>query len=117
MAISSRQRGNQIEHLAENYLIEQGLTLWVRNFSCRYGEIDRVFWHGSTLVFTEIRYRRSSHWGSGAETVTATKQRRLRQTAEIFLERHFSGTLPDCRFDVISGSGDPVQLQWLPDAF
>ena len=117
MAAGSRAIGDRIEQLAENFLVEQGLCLWQRNFSTRHGEIDRIFWHASTLVFVEVRYRRSTQWGSGGESVTPAKQRKLRQAAELFLQRHFTGEPPACRFDVISASGDPVPLEWLSDAF
>ena len=44
-----------------------------QNFSCRGGEIDLVLLDGDTIVFAEVRYRRSRRFGSAAESVNYAK--------------------------------------------
>lgn len=112
-----RAYGQQIEALAEQFLRSQGLRALERNFTMRGGEIDLIMQHEQVLVFVEVRYRANHHHGSGAESITPRKQQRLRRTAEYYLVRHFGNQLPDCRFDVISASGNPIDFDWIQNAF
>ncbi len=116
-ALSHRHKGQAIEALAESWLSAQGLSLVERNFTLRGGEIDLIFWQGTVLVFVEVRYRESAEHGSGAESITRSKISKLRRTAEFYLQQHFGNKPPFCRFDVLSASGDPVQFEWIKNAF
>jgi Holliday junction resolvase-like predicted endonuclease len=77
MVTDTRAAGGRWEREAEVYLHCQGLKTLARNFNCRVGEIDLVMEDGECLVFAEIRYRKNNRFGSGAETVTRSKQGRL----------------------------------------
>lgn len=66
------------------------------------------------LVFVEVRFRRSSHFGDPAETVDLRKQRRLAAAAQHYLQAYPS-VLP-CRFDVVAISGSE-RIEWLKHAF
>ena len=72
-----------------------------------------------TVVFVEVRYRKTTRYGSGAESVSATKRNRLIKSANHFLTASKLGN-SRCRFDVISAS-DPdnlgIQIDWIKDAF
>ena len=74
---------------------------------------------GDCLVFTEIRYRRSTYYGSGAESVTKAKQSRIIRTAQRFLQSQEHRALQPCRFDVLSLSYETGKLDvtWIQDAF
>jgi putative endonuclease len=90
------------EEYAWGLLKKRGDTLVSRNFTCPLGELDLVTWHGETLVFTEVRARSSLQFGTPAETVTASKQKKVRRAAEWFLMKRLKArTPPSCRFDVI----------------
>ncbi len=90
------------EEHAWGLLKKRGDTLVARNFVCPIGELDLVTWHGKTLVFTEVRARSSISHGSPAETVTPSKQNKVRRAAEWFLMKHLKSKVPpDCRFDVV----------------
>jgi putative endonuclease len=90
------------EEHAWGLLKKRGDTLVARNFTCPLGELDLVTWHGNTLVFAEVRARTSVAFGSPAETVTRSKQDKLRRAANWFVMKKFQGKpLPNCRFDVI----------------
>ncbi|MFC3681112.1 YraN family protein [Bacterioplanoides pacificum] len=112
-----RRYGEGIEQQAEQWLMQQGLQPIERNYGIRAGEIDLIMQQGQVLVFVEVRYRADDQHGSGAESITYQKQRKLRKTAEHYLQKHFANTPPDCRFDVISASGNPVQFEWIENAF
>lgn len=99
-------------------LQERGLILVEQNFLCPLGEIDLIMREKSALVFVEVRFRRSSTFGSGAETVTPAKQRKLIRTAQTFLQRNSPHAEPDCRFDIVEAwPGEPFELHWIQDAF
>ena len=110
----ARSIGEHNERRAERFLIDRGLHLLARNYRCRFGEIDLVLRDGGVLVFVEVRFRRASSFGTAAETVTTSKQRRLITTARHYLQSHPS-VLP-CRFDVVAINGQN-KPQWIKHAF
>lgn len=114
-----RQTGAHWERTAESFLLSNGLNLLHRNFFCRFGEIDLIMEDRSTIVFVEVKYRRSGLHGSGANAVTEQKQGRISRTAAWYLARHPHRADQDCRFDVVSI--DPGQeergIQWIRNAF
>jgi putative endonuclease len=94
------------------------LRLLARNYRCRFGEIDLVMAEQREIVFVEVRFRRNADFGSGFETVTRAKQRKLLATARAYLARYASDSAV-CRFDVVSVTQRnyaPVHF-WLKDAF
>ncbi|MDF1762540.1 MAG: YraN family protein [Oleibacter sp.] len=113
----TRARGNAIEREAEKFLRRQGLTLVECNYTVKMGEIDLIMRDQNTLIFIEVRYRNNSNYGSGAASVTAKKQRRLKLAAQHYLALKFGAAEPDCRFDVMSGCGEPVVFEWIKNAF
>ena len=116
---TTRQRGNHWEQVAEGFLNKRGLKTLERNFEVRFGEIDLVMLDQDTLVFAEVRYRENDRHGSGADSVTRTKQQRITRAAHHYLQRNPGSHLRPCRFDVISigtVEGRTV-LNWIRDAF
>lgn len=114
----TRQRGLAAEEQACRYLEMRGLELVERNYHCRGGEIDLVMRDGDCLVFVEVRLRRSSRYGSGAESVDQRKQQKLIHAARHYLQVRHPGDSP-ARFDVValSGRGKQPEIQWIPNAF
>jgi putative endonuclease len=109
------RRGEPAENLAAAFLERQGLTILERNYRCRFGEIDLVAGHGALLVFIEVRARKSDEFGGAADSITATKRRRLVAAARHYLAaRRVEGP---CRFDVVLVHGSERRLEWLTDAF
>lgn len=116
---NTRQQGTDWERVAESLLKQRGLKTVKRNFQGRSGEIDMVMIDGGTLVFVEVRYRANRSHGSGAESVTRTKQERIVNTARLFLQRHPCYRRSPCRFDVVSigTEGGKTVMEWIPAAF
>jgi putative endonuclease len=117
---TTKSVGDAGEALALAHLERQGLTLVQRNYrvaagpKAHGGEVDLILRErDGTLVFVEVRARRSAAFGGAAASVTASKQRRLVFAAQHFLRRY--STLPPCRFDVVAIDGESVQ--WLRGAF
>lgn len=113
---TSRTKGQQQERLAESYLKQQGLRLVTRNYQCKMGEIDLIMQHGDTLVFVEVRYRKTNQFGSASETVDYRKQKKLMNTAMLYLQQHASYNNSPCRFDVIAINGEGT-VEWIANAF
>ena len=114
--------GQQAEHAALNFLKQQGLTFIARNYRCRAGEIDLIMLDQQSLVFIEVRYRRSPKFGSSAESVNASKQEKLIRCASHYLLHESNSEPPACRFDVIaiypSDRGkSSLQFDWIKNAF
>ncbi|MCG6976763.1 MAG: YraN family protein [Acidiferrobacterales bacterium] len=111
--------GQAAEDHALRYLTRHGLKLLTRNYRSPHGEIDLIMHERGTLVFVEVRYRRSTKFGLAAETVDARKQARLRATAEHYLLNIKGTSDQPCRFDVVTLGGNPVKgtVDWYPDAF
>ena len=119
MDTGTRERGRWAEKVALHHLKQQGLRPYRSNFRWRGGEIDLVMLEGKTVVFVEVRFRKRSDFGDGAESVDWKKRNRLTATAQYFLQRH-PGLLDNpCRFDVVSVStrGDQPLVQWIQNAF
>ena len=67
--------GPAAEALAARFLTTRGLAIVGRNYRCRGGEIDIIARDGGTVVFVEVRLRRSAEYGGAAESITARKRR------------------------------------------
>ncbi len=114
------EAGRRAERDACKYLERRGLTLVERNYACACGEIDLIMRDRSTVVFVEVRYRRSRRYGSAAESVDWRKQGKLSATAARYLQEHPKAARQPCRFDVIAltGQGDETaHIDWIADAF
>lgn len=111
--------GARVERAASALLQRKGLIEVAANARYRDGELDLVMRDGDTLVFVEVRHRRSDGHGGGAASVDAGKRRRLVRAAQRFLLEHPRLAELPCRFDVVEASGDPdaPRLNWLRDAF
>jgi len=107
----SRVRGQLAEDRALRFLEQQGLKLVLRNYACRFGEIDLVMSEGEQLVFVEVRSRRYNSYGGAAASVGLAKQHKLWRTAEHYLLS--IRRQPVCRFDLVAIDGPA--LSWLRD--
>ncbi|GAA3545815.1 YraN family protein [Zobellella aerophila] len=111
-----RAQGDAYERRAEAYLCLQGLRLLCRNYQCRLGEIDLIMHQGDTLVFVEVRFRKSQQFGGALASVTAAKQGRIRRTASFYLQsRGLNEARQSCRFDLVACEGP--EIHWIQNAF
>lgn len=116
---TTRQRGSHWERVAESFLNKRGLQTLERNFQVRCGEIDLILRDGKELVFAEVRYRENARHGSGADSVTPVKQRRIILAAQLFLKRQPAFRKRVCRFDVVSIGTEQGRtlINWIRNAF
>ena len=112
--------GKKAEEVAARYLQSQGYRIMERNFRCPLGEMDIIAEDNDVLVFIEVRSKRSSFLGLPQETVTWTKQQRLRRLASYYLKVK-QAWHKKCRFDVLGILFDQenrvMSLDVIKDAF
>ncbi len=80
--------GPVAENFAVNLLLQKGYKIQTRNFHSRFGEIDIICVKDNTLVFVEVKARRSLKFGSPEEAVTLSKLFKIKKTGEFYSLTH-----------------------------
>lgn len=104
MGSTAQQRqalGAYGEAIAARHLIEQGMILVDHNWRSDAGEIDLVLKDGRTLVFCEVKTRRSVSHGTPQEAVTASKFARMRRLASQWIAANDAHGF-DVRLDLVA---------------
>jgi putative endonuclease len=120
--------GTIAEEAAKDFLCRNQLNFIEKNYHCRQGEIDLIMKEGKLLVFIEVRYRKSKQYGTGIDSITKEKQRRIITAARHYLHRHNLTETVSCRFDIIgvepaqknhknNATNEPFYFRWLKHAF
>lgn len=111
--------GRSGEEAALDYLREKRYRIIQKGFRMLRGEIDIIAYDRKTLVFIEVKTRKSKDYGPPEESVTPAKQHQIRRIAEGFLARNNLQHV-ECRFDVLSlmftEKGD-YQIDHIQNAF
>ena len=112
--------GRSAEDLAADFLAEQGLTVLLRNYRRRGGELDLVAQDGDVLVVAEVRTRSTDEFGGAAASVDGWKQHKIvRATTQLLQQRKELARLR-VRFDVLvvrGADGEHPTVEWLRHAF
>jgi putative endonuclease len=96
-----RPLGAFAERVAAAHLERRGYRIVQRNVHLRVGEIDLVALHDGQTVLVEVRSRREGDLGTPLASLSRSKQRRMRLTAEAFLALH--PELPEeARIDLVA---------------
>ena len=113
---NKRSQGSIYEQKARVYLETQGLKFIAANQTFKCGELDLVMTDGDTIVFVEVRQRKSNRFGSAVESIDYRKQQKWINAANIWLftKRNQSLDTAKCRFDVVAFEGDNPPL-WSPN--
>lgn len=98
--------GNDGETLAAEHLERLGFTVVARQYRTRFGELDIVACDGATLVFCEVKTRRTP--GRCWEALGPRKQQQVRRMAAAYLAAEPGRPrVPEIRFDAIGVVIDP----------
>jgi putative endonuclease len=116
-----KELGQAGENLAVEHLQQRGYTIVARNWRCKQGEIDIIAGLGETLIFVEVRTRRSEDTEASFASITPQKAARMSKLAYAYVDEHKLIAL-NWRIDVIAIAipyrGTPVidhvedALQW-----
>ena len=117
--MSRQTTGRRGEAIARRHLEAQGYEVLETNYRLRGGEIDIVARHEGSLAFVEVRSRRALGFGSPEESITASKRRKLAQTAHEYIQER-GLTTSDWRIDVVlvelGGRGRKPRVEVIPNA-
>ena len=114
----SQKLGQRGEALAERHLKKLGYQIVERNYRTPLGEIDLIARDNGTLVFVEVKTRRSDRYGSPRLAITPHKQKKLSVSALAYL-KHTRQNDCKARFDVvlINTAGDTPEIETIQNAF
>lgn len=109
MAVTTRLIGDAGEDEAARYLQEIGHRIVARNWRTKYCEVDIISRLGSTIYFTEVKYRKNDAQGGGLAAITPKKQRQMKFAAEYFAVQQNVQT--EMRLAVADICGQPPRLK------
>lgn len=120
MSRETKNFGKLAEKEAVRFLKKWRYRIVERNYTCPFGEIDIIALDGRTLVFIEVKARRSLEGGYPEDAVTQRKQAQIAHAAIHFREKKKVHNVPG-RFDVLSLHYDDDTKRWsinhIKDAF
>ena len=113
-----QQFGKESESLAVRYLRKNGYKILEQNYRNKIGEIDIIAKEKGTLVFVEVKARKTHIFGNPKWAVTPKKQRKISMVALYYLKAT-KQTHVKPRFDVITLSSpkDNPQIEIIKNAF
>jgi putative endonuclease len=111
---SRQARGRWGEDRAAVEYERRGARVLDRNWRSESGELDLVVESAGTIVFIEVKARRTDRYGPPSAAVGLDKQRRIRRLASEWLATH-DHPRAGVRFDVVSITG--IRVEVLESAF
>lgn len=111
--------GKSGEKVALRYLEDKKYKIVAENFRLFRGEIDIIAYDKNTLVFVEVKTRKSADFGLPEESVTGAKQEQIKKIAQGFLTKNNLHEI-ECRFDVVSltlKEGKSYSIRHIKNAF
>lgn len=109
------------ENLAKEHLESLGYRLLHKNFRYERAEIDLIFIDDTTktVIFTEVKTRKSKEFGEPEDSVFARKQEQLIKSAHGFMMNNEQYEDFDKRFDIVTVflNGSKPEINHIIDAF
>ncbi len=110
-----RRQGNKAEEQAADFLKKKDYKILARNFTSKQGEIDIIAQDKqNTIIFVEVKQRRTNLFGGGLAAVNKAKQKRITLTAAAYLKKTKINYFA-LRFDIITITG--TELKHYENAF
>ncbi len=97
-------------------LVDRGWTVLERNWSAAGGELDLVVARAGVLRIVEVKQRAPGSL-TGLDSVTPSKQRKLRRAAEAYLARMDEAPVEVAFLVVLVGEGEDPPMEFVDDAF
>ncbi|MBW1758807.1 MAG: YraN family protein [Deltaproteobacteria bacterium] len=113
-----QQFGRKSESIAADRLKKQGYSILELNYRTKLGEIDIIAKDKDTIVFVEVKARKSNSFGNPKFAVTYKKQKKISMVALYYLKSTKQSN-SKARFDVVSiiaGKGS-LGLEIIKNAF
>lgn len=109
MPESKRDVGIYGEETAVTFLKKEGYKLIERNYRSPFGEVDIIAEEDGFLVFVEVKFRKTSSFGSPLDAITRDKKRHIIRSALYYLKTT-GQTTRRVRFDVLGISNAEPKL-------
>jgi putative endonuclease len=100
MQNNSQKQGSDGEKRAKDYLLDQGYEILELNWRFKKYEVDIISKKGQTIVFVEVKTRKSNTFGEPEVFVTKEKQRFLIAAANQYIIQN--NIELESRFDIIA---------------
>lgn len=107
--MNTKRFGEKGENIATAYLKKNKYKILDRNYRTKLGEIDIVALKGKTICFVEVKYRTTISFGLPRESVTITKQNKIRRAAQQYLLENKMYDVP-VEFDVLEITNEGCNL-------
>jgi putative endonuclease len=113
-----QQTGEAGEALAARLLRKRGYKILEANYRTQLGEIDLIARDGDTIVFVEVKSRRTLNFGNPKGAVTLRKQRKISMVALYYLKTT-GQSRSRARFDVVAihSAAQPPEVEIIRNAF
>ncbi len=110
--------GQKSEIIAARYLKQKGYKIITQNYRTKLGEIDIIAKEKDTIVFVEVKARRSWRYGNPKGALTPDKQRKISMVALCYLKAN-KQTRAKARFDVVAihNTNDTLKIEVIKNAF
>lgn len=114
--MNNRKLGNAGEDLACRYLEKNGYKILERNkHYSRFCEIDIIAQYKKTIVFVEVKTRKTNNFGTPFEAITKTKYDNIKQGIQFYLSEN---KIKDFRIDVIGITLKPeIKIEHLKNVY
>lgn len=99
-----QQFGKKSESAAVRHLVKNGYKILEQNYHTKQGELDIIAKDGDTIVFVEVKARRSDRFGTPKGAITSKKQKKISMLALYYLKAT-NQSYAKARFDVVTISG------------
>ncbi len=118
MLNKQQQFGLESESIAIKHLKRHGYKILEQNYRTKLGEIDIIAKDRESLVFVEVKARKSGRFGNPKWAVTLKKQRKISMVALYYLKVTRQSNAK-ARFDVvaISSAKESPQIEIIKNAF
>ncbi|MFC1488805.1 YraN family protein [Thermodesulfobacteriota bacterium] len=117
--VNRRQKfGQESESMAVRHLKKNGYKILEQNYRTKLGEIDIIAKDRDTLVFVEVKAKRTDLFGSPKEAVTHKKQVKISKVALLYLNATNQSNAK-ARFDVVAiiSTEDSTSIEIVKNAF
>jgi putative endonuclease len=118
MTYQKQKIGEAGEAIAARHLKKNGYRIIEKNYRTQLGEIDLIAKEKDTIVFVEVKSRRSRHFGNPKAAVTLQKQRKISMVALQYLKATRRSNA-SARFDVaaVTITRDKPRVEIIKNAF
>jgi len=114
---SNTKKGKIGEDLAVSFLVKNGYQVLRQNYRFKRSEIDIIAQIGDLLVFVEVKFRKSLHFGLPEESISEKKIEMVKEASDHYV--YETDWHKNIRFDVVSilQMGGKTEFLHLEDAF